>query len=154
MVKKRMKYFWKYYFFFSFGCLLSEDFAFSDFQENPNQWWSLGRWGCQEEDFLSWPWSGIESEFFNFQTLSVGQHGIIDCGVACSLKEGDCPMFHCDLDTDVCQLVEPVDNSSSWGTKKKTITVYAKPEYVGEDKLRRPSPNAFFDHHSSWWRLG
>ena len=43
-------------------------------------------------------------------------------------------MFHYDLDTDVCQLVEPVDNSSSWGTKKKTITVYAKPEYVGKDK--------------------
>ena len=48
-------------------------------------------------------------------------------------------MFHYDLDTDVCQLVEHVDNSSSWGIENKTITVYAKPEYVGKDKQRRPS---------------
>ena len=66
--------------------------------------------------------------------MSVGQNGIIDCGVACSLKEGDCPMFHYDLDTDVCQLVETADNSSSWGIENKTITVYAKPEFVGKDK--------------------
>ena len=43
-------------------------------------------------------------------------------------------MFHYDLDTDVCQLVEHVDNSSSWGIENKTITVYAKPEFVGKDK--------------------
>ena len=65
-------------------------------------------------------------------SVGTGNQGLIDCGIACSGKGGECPMFQYNKTNDECSLVHATtDYMDTWGMDEKTMEVFVKDGFQG-----------------------